>query len=131
MSRFLFVGEKPSPRAYAAGLTWRDGMLAAKTLFDALNAHGVDPATQEYYNLFGDTPECQEKDCPETRKRARRIRRMAAGRTVVAMGCKVSTLLGFYGVDHLRMVHPAARGAIREKDVYIRHVCDTLGLAAA
>lgn len=38
MSQFLFVGERPSPKAATMGVTWRDGRLAAKQLFDALVA---------------------------------------------------------------------------------------------
>jgi len=39
----LFVGEKRSDTAKRMGVTWEDGRLATKQLFDALRDNGVDP----------------------------------------------------------------------------------------
>ena len=47
---FIFVGERRSRRARAMGVRWEDGHLAAKTLFDALRASGIDPVAQAYIN---------------------------------------------------------------------------------
>jgi hypothetical protein len=95
------------------GVTWRDGRLAAKQLFDALRAAGVDPAAHRYENLFeGDR-----------RLLARRLRRaVRAGHTVVAMGRKVQAGLAELGIPHLALIHPAARGTIRAKQAYGAHV---------
>lgn len=99
------------------GVTWRDGRLAAKQLFDALRAAGVDPAAQRYENLFeGDR-----------RLLARRLRRAAGGgRVVVALGRKVQAGLAELGIPHLALIHPAARGRIRAKRAYAAHVAEVL-----
>lgn len=123
---FLFVGEKPSWKAYDGGLTWRDGKLAAKTLFDALRAIEVEPERQNFFNLFGDEPSSLETDNPEIKKRVRKISNLAKTHKIVALGGKVSKLLEQYGVTHKKLVHPAARGKIRGKEVYIAHVREVL-----
>jgi len=43
---YLFVGERPSPRAAAMEVCWEDGRLCAATLFRALEAAGIDPLQQ-------------------------------------------------------------------------------------
>ena len=55
MTRLIFVGECRSLTAKRKNWTWKDGRLAAKPLFEALTAMGVDPAAHEYTNLWTDT----------------------------------------------------------------------------
>lgn len=101
------------------GVTWKDGRLAAKQLFDALLAIGLDPAEQLFDNWF-------EHD--EPRKAARRCRRaLRAGYVVVGLGGRVQKALREHSVPHVSLVHPAARGVIRRKDNYIAHVRERLG----
>ena len=117
---FVFVGEKPSNRAIEIGASWTNGMLAAKTLHDALRACGIEPSQQQFINLFGDDP-----DAPTVAQalRIRRIIELAAdGHTIVALGQKVSRSLSKHRIAHLRLVHPAARGSIRKKSRYQEHV---------
>jgi hypothetical protein len=45
---YIFVGERCSRRARVMGVHWKSGPLAAKTLFDALRACGIDPEAQSY-----------------------------------------------------------------------------------
>ena len=112
--RYLFVGEKRSQKAIDMGVTWVDGRLAAKQLFDALRAVGIDPDAQRYDNLF-------EEDPPDRARR--RVRRAAeAGWVVVGLGQKVCAHLREYGIRHVPLTHPAARGTIRRKDRYAAHV---------
>lgn len=116
--KIMFVGEKPSLTAFEKGWTWKSGRLAAKTLFDALNALEINPADCDFMNLFGDHP-----DDPEvpTADRLTKIGGLAnEGYTIVAMGLKVAR--GLEGVPHRVMRHPAARGAGRRRDLYLAHV---------
>ncbi len=119
---FLFVGEKPSRLAAERGVTWKDGRLAAKQLFDALDAAGIDPASCDFVNLFGDDPEAPVGKTVQAMARARGLSRRRRGRRIVALGQKVSTVLEACGIRHIRVVHPAARGTIRRKDLYAEHV---------
>lgn len=125
--RFLFVGEKPSRRAIEINASWATGQLAAKTLHKALRACGLDPARQRYLNLFGDDPDVPEVERPD---RVRQIRAMAAkGLLVVALGQKVSDALSRHNIIHIHLIHPAARGPIRKKERYQRHVATELASA--
>lgn len=106
----MFVGERRSKAAKRMGVTWRDGRLAGKQLFDALHAIGLNPAQHQFCNVF-------ERGGCRSVKRA-----VQTGRTIVAMGKKVQAKLLSMGITFRSMVHPAARGAIRKKHRYIRHV---------
>lgn len=117
---FLFVGERPSPTAVRMGVTWKDGRLAAKQLFDALMASGIDPLAQKFDNVF-----LTEHDTV-CLKAVRRIKRLARTHRVVAMGRKVCAVLVEHGIAHQMIVHPAARGRIRKKERYAQHIQDTL-----
>lgn len=121
---FLFVGEKPSRTAAERGWTWRDGQLAARTLFNALEHAGIAPEACGFVNLFGDDPEVSERPSIE-----RLAVLKALGPTpvqIVALGAKVARRLDEHEVPHLKLVHPAARGAIRGRDRYITHVKEVL-----
>lgn len=114
MKRFLFVGEQRSNRAVKMGVRWTDGRLAARSLFDALEANGIDPLGHCYTNLF------------EHRGLATVREHQAAGCEVVGMGAKVQAKLTRAGIPHRALVHPAARGRIRRKDRYAAHVAAVL-----
>ena len=104
------------------GVTWRDGRLAGKQLFDALAEAGIEPLQQRYDNLFEQV---------EPRLFVRRLRAaIRRGYTVVALGNKVAAGLTRLRVAHVPMVHPAARGRIRRKDRYAAHVAETLARTA-
>lgn len=124
---FFFVGECRSPTAKRKGWTWKDGRLAAKPLFEALAAMKIDPGAHVFLNLWTDsTPPVIPW------QRVQRIRAAAnAGVIVVALGKRVSTELAKRGIDHVALVHPAARGAIRKRERYINHVKERLGTARA
>jgi hypothetical protein len=111
---FIFVGECPSDTAKRKRWTWYDGRLAAKQLFDALVACGVKPHQQQFVNLFTG-PACR------VNRRVVSFIRIAKC-PVVAMGGKVQRALADLGILFRAMVHPAARGRIRRKDRYTRHV---------
>lgn len=122
-ARFVFVGERRSPRARSLGVTWADGRLSGKTLFDALRAAGPEPGEHAYVNLFREPPGRGVDGAA-----LRWVRELAAvGVVVVGMGCKVQAELDGAGVGHLRLVHPAARGLIRRRATYQAHVAAVLG----
>ena len=114
MQALLFVGERRSQAALRMGVRWQDGRLAAKQLFDALRAAGVDPKRCEFVNWW------------ERGARQRVSEHTRRGGLVVAMGRRVQRALEKKGVAHLRIVHPAARGAIRKRERYSEHIRDVL-----
>jgi hypothetical protein len=105
--KLLFVGESRSPTAKRMGVTWKDGRLAAKPLFEALEFIGIDPAQHKFVNWF------------EGGKQA--VRSFRDG-SIVAMGKKVQRALDAEGIQYIGIVHPAARGKIRKRETYISHV---------
>lgn len=115
---FLFVGECPSETAKRRGWSWADGRLAAKQLFDALVAIGIEPKRQDFVNLFSG-PACRVRGAALRKLRSTR-------RVVVALGSKVQSALRRKGIAFRPMIHPAARGKIRLKQRYADHVRSVL-----
>jgi hypothetical protein len=119
---YVFVGERPSARAERIGATWKNGRLAGKTLREALEAAGLDPDAQYYINLWPNAAP-QVTDCAHEALVVELLRHhLAAGHQVVGMGCLVCRTLSQHGIPHHRLIHPAARGAIRARSVYQAHV---------
>ncbi len=106
---FLFVGEKPSTMAWKNNWTWRDGRLAAKQLWDALRMIGISPENQDYCNLWT----YDGKELPFHPKEHH---------IIVAMGNIVCKELCKRKIPHLKIIHPAARGKIRNKKRYAMHL---------
>lgn len=123
-ARFLFVGERPSGRALRLGATWRNGKLSAKVLHDALSAAGYAPLRQRYVNIFVCATGAVSRWSLWHVRQAPHL-----GLTVVALGGKVRRVLRRAGVPCLEMVHPAARGTIRRRENYRRHVAAVLEVA--
>lgn len=124
----LFVGECRSLTAQRKGWTWADGRLAARPLFEALAAMGVDAAAHKFVNLWTDNA---TGITPGTRgigrvtigwQRVELIRHHSETGVVVALGKRVSIELAKRGIVHVALVHPAARGRIRKRERYIEHV---------
>lgn len=76
--------------------------------------------------MFVPDPSGPERACRHAARRVRRAHR--DGLTVVAMGRKAAAVLVGWGVPHLTIVHPAARGRIRKKERYAAHVRTALSL---
>ena len=124
MTRLLFVGECRSLTAKRKNWTWKDGRLAAKPLFEALTAMGVDPAVHEYTNLWTDSsPPC----IPWQRVARLKATASLGDKVIVALGKRVSDELIKRGIAHVALVHPAARGKIRKRERYHAHVAEKLG----
>jgi hypothetical protein len=116
VKHYLFVWEKRSPTAVKMGVHWEDGRLCADTLHRALTVAGIDPAAQRFTNLWRDDGTFSIYSLWGVRDYAR------YGWTVVGMGQKVQAELAKHNVTHLKLVHPAARGAIRARRNYQAHV---------
>jgi hypothetical protein len=131
VSRLLFVGECRSLTAQRKGWTWKDGRLAAKPLFEALAAMGVDPSVHQYTNLWTDSvggTTIGNAKPGILGSTITRIKRANSERdVVVALGKRVSHELARRGIVHVALVHPAARGAIRKRERYHAHVKAQLG----
>jgi uracil-DNA glycosylase len=124
--RFCFVGERPSPRAEQIGATWQNAKLAGKTLRDTLMALGLDPEQQSYCNLWP-RAEPTEHDDYHLNAVIDALIWIADRVVIVAMGTRVSRELRRVGLEHVTIVHPAARGAIRRTERYQAHVAERLG----
>jgi hypothetical protein len=120
--RFVFVGERRSRRAVQMGVRWADGRLSASTLHGALKAMGLDPQQQVYLNIYRDNERVVDPEALAT------VRTLAeSGTLIVGMGRAVQAVLERAAVPHLRLIHPAARGAIRARAAYQAHVAAVLG----
>ena len=114
MNKVLFVGENRSNLAKKMKVTWEDGRLAAKQLFDALDAIGFPRENCEFCNWF---------------EGGKGVTRKWKG-NVIAMGKKVQKALKSEGIDFIPITHPAARGKIRKKELYIEHIRKAMEAAA-
>jgi hypothetical protein len=120
--KYLFVGERPSRKAVQMQVSWQDGKLAAKQLFDALLANEINPKLCTFDNVFQPTFG-EEIVCKKSLKRI--LQKHNDGFTVIAMGNKVANILNNI-IPFKKIVHPAARGKIRKKELYIQHIKEVL-----
>lgn len=111
--KYLFVGEKRSELAIRMGVTWLDGRLAAKQLFDALRANGINPLDHSFTNWFEYGNKTLVKNFDGV---------------VVGMGNKVQLALTKAKIKHIAIYHPATRGAIRKKELYFAHIKERLNI---
>lgn len=123
MRKFIFIGERPSNKALEMGVSWEDGRLAAKQLFDALQMNGLDPKNYVYTNWFRPTqgPLLVKRNIKQVVSQAVRV-----GYEPVALGKNVCKAMTVAGIQHLTLVHPAARGRIRKKERYAKHIREVL-----
>lgn len=115
--RFIFVGEQRSDLAIKMNVRWEDGRLAAKQLFDALQYCDIDPKDCKFANVFENGEHGIRKVDLYGRMK---------GWVAVGMGKKVQNELIKLGIDFIPLVHPAARGKIRNKELYCKHVKEQL-----
>jgi len=116
MKRYLFVGEKRSPMARKMNVTWQDGRLAAKHLFEALDRIGIEITNCDFKNVFREIL----AENVVNKSAVREIKRFDG--EIIAMGRKVERVLKREGIDHHFIYHPATRGEVRNIDKYCKHV---------
>jgi hypothetical protein len=122
-NKYLFIGEDRSELAIKMNVRWEDERLAAKQLFDALNLIGVQKDNCRFMNLF--EPLRQQGILHESHSFW--ITAMSLnGYKPVAMGNKVSNELAKMNITHIKITHPAARGKIRLKSAYAKHLKEML-----
>ena len=113
---WLFVGERRSRTAIRRGYSWTDKRLCGRTLAGALHACGVDPAQYECINVYTDEGALDRQALASIRTAS------AGGWVVVGLGRAVQRVLTVAGIPHRAMIHPAARGQIRRREAYQKHV---------
>lgn len=106
----LFIGERRSELAKRRNVRWEDKALASKQLHDALKHNGF-VGQAKFINIV--TPGARQIIESHTGPR-------------IGMGRKVQDWLTKREISHIPMIHPAARGRIRLKENYAKHVGDTL-----
>jgi hypothetical protein len=131
IKEYLFVGEKRSNLAIKMNVTWKDGRLAAKQLFDALDACGIPRKKCSFLNWW---PEFDRRTKTWSEQTPRATIRNIDNRNkeggwgsgdiiqIVALGNKVQKELSKEGIDFIPVIHPAARGTIRKKENYAEHI---------
>jgi len=121
--RFIFVGLRPSISAWKFGKQWSDGAYAGKQLKDALDKMDMDFDEMVFCNLYTMPLEMSriKLDADDLRETIRKIRYFASIWLIVGMGLEVQQTLDKYGIEHLKLIHPAARGKIRKKSRYLKH----------
>lgn len=91
---------------------------------------GVDPEAHAFVNLFVDPVDTRPTAIrPKPRIDANTVKslRICSSQIYVALGRRVSTALTKLKIPHVALVHPAARGKIRKRRRYLKHVVDVLG----
>ena len=104
--KILFVGENRSPSAIRMDVTWKDKRLAAKQLFDAFDALEVDYSDFKFTNV-------KEPEDFLTHLEVATKEEIP----IVGMGRIVQKILKEMNITHIPMIHPAARGLIRKKEI--------------
>lgn len=118
--RFVFVGERRSPTAIWKGVTWADRRLCAKTLCHVLDTLGLPSENARFINMYRDDGSCDTHAL-------RRVQALQAeGWIVIGLGRTVQQALARAAVPHRAMIHPAARGHIRHRELYRAHVAAVL-----
>ena len=118
--KILFVGEKRSPLARKMGVTWKDGRLAAKHLFTAIERTNLEVQNCHFKNVFREIL----ADNIVNKTAVQEIKKFDG--IVVAMGSKVERVLKNEGIDHSFIYHPATRGTHRNIDKYCEHFKNNL-----
>ena len=118
--KVVFVGDRRSPTAMRLGVTWYAGRLAAKTLFDALKTLGLSSEEYDVVNAYHDSGRLDVATLRKVKEA------QARGWLIIGMGQQAQKALTAFGIPHRPMVHPAARGGIRRREVYQAHVATVL-----
>ena len=122
--RYMFVGERPSISAWKFSKQWSDGAYAGKQLKDAIDEIDcLEFADIVFCNLWIKPKGISNPafDVVDLDKNLDQIFRYSAYWIIVGMGKIVQEKLDEYGIKHLKLIHPAARGKIRRKDRYLKH----------
>jgi len=116
-----FIGEKRSEQAIRNNWHWDDNVSTARFLLDCLANIGIHQSNIIFYNLWSDDGILQKEVISELQSNSIPI---------VGMGKIVCDELDKYEISHMSIIHPAARGKIRKKELYTQHLQDKVGWLA-
>jgi hypothetical protein len=124
-SLICLVGENQSNKAYQNNWSWqrcqeeRRPRLCAIQLFEALQECSIDPYDMErvkfrnLWNFDGDIDYDTVEILYELQNQ---------GYSIIGMGNKVQKALNDLEIEHIGIIHPAARGIMRRRGMYIQHI---------
>lgn len=125
MKKILFIGQERSKVAQERNVYWEDEAQCANQLFRALRANKIDPNNCQFVNLFTDESDgVKYKEKSINQSGLNKIKKWKG--YLVGMGNLVQQKLCELNIKHIEIIHPAARGAIRLKENYIRHIKENL-----
>lgn len=126
--KFIFVGLRPSISAWKFSRQWSDGAYAGKQLKDALEQLGFFFDEMVFINLYTLPQEKAsiQTDADDLAEAIRKLKRSVLYWTIVGMGKEVQKVLDSFTIEHLKLIHPAARGKIRKKYRYLKHCKEVL-----
>ena len=101
-------------------VTWQDGRLAAKVLFEALATLGIMEDVSVVVHAYRDDGSLDVSIMEGVQTL------QGQGWLVIGMGKKAQQALTLFGIPHRPMIHPAARGKIRRRELYHAHVAGVL-----
>ncbi len=119
-SKIVFVGERRSLRAIQMNVTWQDGRLAAKVLFEALATLGITEDVYVVVNAYRDDGSLDVSIMEGVQTL------LGQSWLIVRLGKKAQQALTLFAIPHRPMIHPAARGRIRRRKAYQAHVAEVL-----
>ena len=123
--QLCLVGENRSNTAQERDWSWegcqkeKRPRLCAIQLFNALECCDIDPYDTErvrFLNLWDDKGDLDEQNIQEIQAF------LESGYAIVGMGKNVQKALSELSIEHVQIIHPAARGQIRKKGAYIQHI---------
>lgn len=124
-SLICLVGENQSNRAYENNWSWqrcqeeRSPRMCAIKLFEALEECRIDPYNMEsviFRNLWNYNGEIDY----DTVKILLELQQK--GYSIIGMGNKVQKALKDLEIEHIGIIHPAARGKILKRGAYVQHI---------
>ena len=101
-------------------VTWQDGWLAAKVLFEALAALGMTEESVLCSTAYRDDGSLDVSIMGGVQVLH------AQGWLIVGMGKRAQKAHRLFGIPHWQMIHPATRGKIRRREAYHAHVSEVL-----
>jgi hypothetical protein len=118
-----FIGEKRSQQAIENNWHWDDNVSTARFLLDRLRELGIEKSDVLFRNLWTDDGVLDTTV----------IKELKANRVfyVVGMGKIVCDKLTDLDISHYDIVHPAARGKIRNKKLYTQQLREKIGWVIA
>jgi len=126
MNKLLFIGQERSSLAQERGVYWEDEAQCANQLFRALRKNKINPLECKFINLF--TDESDGKPFSQkvlNKKGLNKINKWQG--VIIGMGALVQKKLNQLNINHYGIIHPSARGKIRLKENYIKHISEKLG----